>query len=159
MEKEAQKLLEFFKKNKVEYHLYEHEPVYTSQQASKVRGASLKTGVKSMILKTKEGKFVLANIAADRKIEMKKLEAIVGTKELKFASKEEVVKVTNCESGSVHPFGKLFGIETYLDKSVLENEFVNFNIGLLTKSVKIKKDDLINCVESKIEDFSKNSSS
>lgn len=156
MEKEAEKILFIFKEKKVNYLLYEHEPVYTSRQAASVRGVELKTGCKSMLLKTKAGKFVLANIAADRKIDLKKLEKIVGDK-LAFAAKEDVLQATNCEPGSVPPFGQLFGLPTYLDESVLENEFVNFNIGMLTKSVKISRQDLLRIMEPKISNFHKTS--
>jgi Ala-tRNA(Pro) deacylase len=154
LEKEAQRILSIFKENNVEYQLYEHEPVYTSQQAATVRGVELKTGCKSMLLKTRPGKFIIANLAADRKIDLKKLEKIAGEK-LSFATKEEVLKATNCEPGSVPPFGKLFGLPTYLDESVLENDFVNFNIGMLTKSVKISKQNLLSIMEPEIGKFYK----
>lgn len=154
MKKEADKILRMFEDNNVEYWLYEHEPVYTSQEAAKVRGVELKTGCKSMILKTKIAKFILVNIAADKKIDLRKLEKIVGTR-LNFATKEEVLQTTNCESGSVPPFGKLFGLPTFLDESVLENDFVNFNIGVLTKSVKISREDLLKLMDPMISKFSK----
>ena len=154
MKEEAGKILSIFKENNVAYQLYEHEPVYTSQEAAKVRGVELKTGCKSMVLKTKDGKFVLANVAADKKINLKKLERILGCK-LSFATKEEVLQTTNCESGSVPPFGKLFGLPTFLDESVLENDFVNFNIGMLTRSVKISKQDLLRIMDPTISKFLK----
>ena len=154
MKKEAEKILSIFKENNVTYQLYEHEPVYTSQEAAKIRGVELKTGCKSMVLKTKDGKFVLANVAADRKIDLKKLERMLDRK-LSFASKEEVLQTTNCESGSVPPFGKLFVLPTFLDESVLENDFVNFNIGMLTRSVKISKQDLLKVMDPTISKFSK----
>ena len=154
MKKEAEKILSIFKENNVTYQLYEHEPVYTSQEAAKIRGVELKTGCKSMVLKTNDGKFVLANVAANRKIDLKKLERMLDRK-LSFASKEEVLQTTNCESGSVPPFGKLFGLPTFLDESVLENDFVNFNIGMLTRSVKISKQDLLKIMDPTISKFSK----
>jgi Ala-tRNA(Pro) deacylase len=154
MKEEAERILRIFKENSVNYQLYEHEPVYTSQQAARVRGVELKTGCKSMVLKTKDGNFILANVAADRKIDLKKLEKIVNAR-LSFATAEEVLRVTNCESGSVPPFGKLFGLPTFLDESVLENDFVNFNIGMLTKSVKISKQDLLRMMDATISGFSK----
>ena len=154
MKKEAEKILSIFKENNVTYQLYEHEPVYTSQEAAKIRGVELKTGCKSMVLKTKDGKFVLANVAANKKIDLKKLERMLDRK-LSFASKEEVLQITNCESGSVPPFGKLFGLPTFLDESVLENDFVNFNIGMLTRSVKISKQDLLKLMDPTISKFSK----
>ena len=154
MKEEADRILGLFKENNVSYQLYEHEPVYTSEAAAMVRGVDLKTGCKSMVLKRKDGGYVLANIAADKKIDFKMLQHHLETK-LSFASKDEVFKATNCESGSVPPFGKLFGMPTFLDSSVLENDFVNFNIGLLTKSVKIGKEDLLRLMEPTILNFSK----
>jgi len=149
------KLLELFEKEGIKYRLYEHEPVYTSEQASRVRGVELRTGVKALVLKTKEGLFLLADVAADRRVDSRKLEQLAKTSKIHFASREEVLAVTHCEPGSVHPFGSLFGISTYLDSSVLENEFVNFNIGVLTKSVQIRVEDLRKLLDSTPGDFSK----
>ena len=154
MNKEAERILDLFKQNNVAYQLYEHPPVYTSEEAAQVRGVELRTGCKSMVLKGKTGKLVLANVAADRKIDFKVLEAFLGEK-LSFASKEEVLKATNCESGSVPPFGKLFGLPTFLDPSVMENECVNFNIGMLTRSVKISREDLLRLMEPTVLKFAK----
>jgi len=148
-------LLELFSREGVEYQLYEHEPVYTSEQASKARGVELKTGVKALVLKTNEGKFVLADTAADRRLDLKKLQTLASTSKLHFASREEVLSVTHCEPGSVHPFGSLFGIPTYLDRSVIENEFVDFNIGVLTRSARIRADDLRRLLGSTPAEFTK----
>lgn len=51
----------------------------------------------------------------------------------------------------MHPTGWLFSLDAYLDQFVLGNEFINFNIGLLTKSVNIKKDDLVKIIETQID--------
>jgi Ala-tRNA(Pro) deacylase len=115
----------------------------------------LRTGVKALVLKTREGQFLLADIAADGKVDLKKLQELAKTGKIHFATRDEVLTITHCEPGSVHPFGNLFGIPTYLDRSVLENDFVNFNIGVLTKSVQIKADDLKRLLGSTPGDFSK----
>jgi Ala-tRNA(Pro) deacylase len=158
-EEEAEKLLELFREESVEYKLFEHEAVYTSEEASKVRNVELKSGVKAMLLKTVEGKYILTDIAANRRIDFGKLEKQIvtpKTKHLRFATRGEVISVTRCEPGSVHPFGRLFGLETYLDISVLENERVNFNIGLVTKSVQISNSDLARVLRPDVlSDFSK----
>ena len=154
-EEESRRVLELFKNEGVEYKLYEHEPVYTSEQASKVRGVELKTGVKAMVLKSLDN-FLLADIAADRRLDFRKLEKLLQVKKLEFATKDQVIAKTGCEAGSVHPVGSLFHLDTYLDESVLDNEYVNFNIGLLTKSVRIKKDDFVRILKPKLTDsFSK----
>jgi len=136
------------------YEVSEHEPVYTSEQAAKVRGVELKTGVKALVLKTEKGSFVMGLIAADRRIDLKKLAKIVRTKKLRLASPQEVLKMTGCEVGSVHPFGTLHRLATYLDSSILENNMVNFNAGLHTVSIQMKAKDLVKAIRPVIEVFS-----
>jgi len=152
-----EKLLDWFRTNNVQYNIYEHGAVYTSEEASHVRGVELKTGVKAMLLREKDGgKFLLADVAADRKLDFRKLEEIAKARHIRFATRDEVISATGCEPGSVHPIGHLFGIETFLDNSVLDNEFVNFNIGMLTRSVKINSRDLLKVLRPEvIANFSK----
>ena len=116
----------------------------------------MKTGVKALILKTQKGNFVTGLVAADRKIDLKKLAKILGTRRLQLASPQETLKITGCEVGSVHPFGNLYDIPTYLDSSILENDKVNFNAGLHTVSIQMKAKDLIKAIRPVVEDFSKN---
>jgi Cys-tRNA(Pro) deacylase len=142
-------------RRKILYTVSEHEPVYTSKQAAKVRGVELRTGVKALVLRTKEGGFVMGLVAADRRIDLRKLAKVVGTKSLGLASPKEVLEITGCEVGSVHPFGNLHGLPTYMDASVLENESVNFNAGLHTVSIQMKTKDLVKAIGPVIDEFSR----
>ena len=148
-------IMELLDRRKILYTVSEHEPVYTSEQAAKVRRVELKTGVKALVLRTKEGAFVMGLVAADRRIDLKKLAKVVGTKSLGLASPKEVLKTTGCEVGAVHPFGNLHGLPTYMDASVLENGSVNFNAGLHTVSVQMKAKDLVKAIGPVIEEFSR----
>ncbi|MFH0714325.1 MAG: YbaK/EbsC family protein [Candidatus Diapherotrites archaeon] len=142
-EQEAEKIQELLREKGIEFRVLEHEPVYTSEQAAKVRGVELKQGVKAMVCKTVEGKIVLGLIPADRKLDFKKMAEVFETKHVSLASPQEVLKATNCEIGSVSPFcGILSAIPTLLDSRVLDNELVEFNIGLHTLSIAMKPQDL-----------------
>lgn len=154
-ELEVKRIKALLDSNSVEYSVFEHEPVYTSEQAANVRGGDLKTGVKALVLKTGEAKFVLALVAADRKVNIKKLAKHLNTKSLKLAKPDEVLKITNCEIGSVHPFGIIHNLPIYLDPSVQENEYVEFNIGVHTKSIRMKSEDLIRIINPEIIEISK----
>jgi Ala-tRNA(Pro) deacylase len=138
----------------IHYKLTEHKPVFTSEQAAKVRGVALKTGVKALLLKTNENRFVLGLIAADKKINLKQIATIIGTKRVKLALQDEVLKITGCEIGSVHPFGNLYDLPTYLDSSVLDNAEINFNAGLHSVSMSMNVKDLILVINPIIEHFS-----
>lgn len=146
---------ELLDRNGMAYKVSEHEPVYTSERAARIRGVELKTGVKALVLKSMEGSFVIGLVAADKKIDLKKLAKIVKTKRLRLASPQDVLKITGCEVGSVHPFGNLHELPTYLDSSILENDVVNFNAGLHTVSIEMKAKDLVKVIGSSIRVFSK----
>jgi Cys-tRNA(Pro) deacylase len=126
----------------IDYDISEHEPVYTSEKAAQVRGVGLRTGVKALILKTREGRFLLALVRADKRADLERIAQMEGTKHVRLASPEEVLRVTGCEIGSVPPFGHVTKLRTYFDKDILENEYVNFNAGLHTVSVRMKAGDL-----------------
>lgn len=127
---------------KVQYETFEHEAVRTSEQASKVRGVPLKSGVKAMVLKTAENDFIVVLIPADQRIDMKVIASLEQTKHVSLASPEEVFKKTGCKLGGVPPFGHKNKLKTYMSKDVLQNEWINFNAGLRTRSVRMRSEDL-----------------
>ena len=57
--KTVENLFRILDENKIEYKKSEHEPVKTSEEAAKVRGVDLRTGVKALLLKTAEKKFIM----------------------------------------------------------------------------------------------------
>jgi Ala-tRNA(Pro) deacylase len=151
-----EKIKRFLDENKAEYKILEHEPIGTSKEVAKVRERLLgipaeqllKQAVKSMIIRS-EGKFYEFNVSAE-----KQLRRILNTNRLTLATKEEVVRVTDCEPGSVPPFGNLFQIPAYADKTILQNETICFNAGELTHSIFMKKEDWIKLVNPIISEFS-----
>ncbi|MBS3062578.1 MAG: aminoacyl-tRNA deacylase [Candidatus Diapherotrites archaeon] len=145
--REAEQVQAYLKGLGMEFRVVTHEAVYTSEAAAKARGLELKQGVKAMVLKDENGKVVLGLIAADKRIDLKKLAAVAGTGRLSLAKPDEVLKHTGCEVGSVHPFGNLHKLPTYLDESVKENETVDFNIGLHTHSVIMTAKDFVDAVK------------
>lgn len=147
------KIKELLDKNNIQYELTHHEPVLTSEQAAEVRGDSLKQGAKAILIRAK-GNYYLIVLSAVKRINSKKLKKILKTKSLSFASDEELKKQTRLTKGAVPPFGNLFDLETYVDKSLLENEEISFNAGSHTDSIKMKTKDYIKLLKPKIEDFS-----
>jgi Ala-tRNA(Pro) deacylase len=137
----------------VEFRLTHHDPVTTSAEAAAVRGAELRSGAKAMLVKGKSG-LVLAVLAADRKVDWKLLAPLVGGKGARFANDDELLAATGLSKGAVPPFGRLFGLRTVYDESLLEVETVNFNAGTHTDSVSMARDDLIRVGGGEVASFS-----
>ena len=77
----------------VDFRLTHHDPVTTSADAAAARGAELRSGAKAMLVKGKTG-FVLAVLAADRKVDWKLLAPLVGGKGARFANDDELSEAT-----------------------------------------------------------------
>jgi aspartyl-tRNA synthetase len=136
------KILLSFKKLGIDYELYEHEPVYTSEQAAKVRGTKIHQGAKALVLQADKD-FIIFVTPADIKVDLDMLQKKLGVKKLRMASKESVKTKTGLEVGAVPPIGFLVGLKTYIDSRLSENDEIAFNAGRHDRSVKIKYVDFV----------------
>ena len=105
-----------------------HRPVYTSVEAAAVRGASLHSGAKALIVKGGD-EFVMVVIPADLSLDSRALRKYLGCKRLRFATKDEVSALTELSPGSIPPFGSLFNLPTVCDERLSDNQYIYFNAG------------------------------
>jgi len=110
---------------KIKYDLTEHKVVMTCEEAAEVRGVSLDSGAKAMVLKDTGKKlalegvpFYLAVLSASKRFNSKAFKKIINCKSLRFATPEEVFQTTGCLPGAVPPFGKIFGVPVWVDRSL-----------------------------------------
>ena len=119
-----------------------HEPVYTSEEAAAVRGTPLASGAKALVVKAGDD-FHMLVLPADRKLDSKRAKQALGVKDLRFATREEVEQLTGLQPGSIPPFGRLFGLPTYVDPALAANESINFNAGDHAVSVQLAHADYL----------------
>lgn len=147
-----EKIVQLLDKHKIEYKLSEHELVKTSEEAAKVRGTEIKTGAKAMVAKDKD-KYYLFILPGNLRIDWKKVKDLLSVKDIRLATVEEAENLTHLEMGCVPPFGNILEVEAYLDKKLLENEYVNFNPGSRVHSINMKAQDLVNLTNPYINEF------
>ncbi|MBI4015708.1 MAG: YbaK/EbsC family protein [Candidatus Aenigmarchaeota archaeon] len=142
------KIVQLLKEKEIPFEETEHEHVYTSEDASRVRGLpSARAGVKSLIFKTDAGKFILVLVPGDSRADTKILCLLENCKNIGLANPQEVERIAGVEIGAVGPFGLKTELKTYLSNAVLENEFVFFNPGLHTKTIKMRSVNLLKVLE------------
>ena len=152
-----EEILAFLKDNMVAYELREHEPVYTAPQMAQYLGTSEQRIAKSMVLKKSDGSYVLAVLPGRLKIDFSRIATTLGSEKVTLAPVAEAEKLIRCTVGCVYPFGNLVNLATYFDKHLLALDFVYFNPGSHTKSIKIKTDDLVRLVKPTIAEFARSS--
>ena len=130
------------KRHGVQFNVLRHAPVFTSEEAAAVRGVPLATGAKALICKA-DSRFVMLVIPADRKLDSKQVRQALAIRALRFASADELRKLTGLAPGAIPPFGSPFGIPTYCDARLADQERVNFNAGDHAISVSMRCADYL----------------
>ena len=109
-------IVNLLKTKSVWFETFEHEPVRTSEEAAKIRhGYSIDQGAKALIIKVYPGEyFVMLVVPGNLKFDTKKVNTLLGVRKLRFATEDEVLKMTDgVQPGGVPPFGNLFHLETF----------------------------------------------
>jgi Ala-tRNA(Pro) deacylase len=149
-----QKLQAFLTDRGIPYTVSTHRACRTSLESATIRGVSLETGAKALVLKQQQpqpqqgnGKptpYIMAVMSASHRFASKPFKKIVAAcKKMRFATPEEVWQVTGCRPGAVPPFGSLFGMQVWVDRSLQRQEIIHFNAGLCTCSISMTYADYI----------------
>lgn len=146
---DIKKLLE---QTPVKFTVVEHPPVYTSEEASKIRDTSLAIGAKALIWFADKSP-ILVVVPGDKKLNLKKFKNAFGIKDMRFATPEEVEELTGLQIGSIPPLGKVLGLASYFDVSFSLGNQVAFNAGLHTVSILMSAEDLIRVEGPKLADI------
>lgn len=118
----------------VQFEEIEHAPSMTCEESARARGKKQRIGGKTLLLKDKKG-FRLFTMSAALEFDSQKARKLLGSQKLRFATSEELMSLCGALSGALPPFGRpLQDLDLYIDSSVLDNEEIAFNAGLLTCS-------------------------
>lgn len=148
----TEKIQKILKDRGFDFETFEHEPVRTSEEASKLRhGYKIEQGAKSIIVRVKkagEGKsFAMFVLQGNKKFDKEKVKNNFGLIDIRFATEEEVFEITDgVLVGGVPPFGNLFSLPVYVDQGLLQNEKIVFNAGDKSFSIGMRTKDYLEIV-------------
>lgn len=144
----------------VNFALTSHKPCLTSEESAQVRGVSLDSGAKALLIKDCGKKlacdgtyYYLAVMSASNRFSSKLFKHILGCKKIRFATADEVMEITGCLPGAVPPFGSIFGIPCWVDRSLSRQKIINFNCGLRTESISMRFADFMLAENPNVEVF------
>ncbi len=141
-ESASERLEKRLREHDVPFDVLRHEPVYTSEEAARVRGTPLASGAKALICKV-DDRFVMFVLPADRRLDNKAIRKRLGARKLRFANRDEVLQLTGLIPGSIPPFGSLFELPTWCDDGLETQKQINFNAGDHTISICMAYSDYI----------------
>ncbi len=139
---------------KVGYTQHTHAPAYTAQEVAGAEHVPGREFAKTVML-TDGDEFVMAVLPATRKIDLPNFKKVVGNKKLRLATEDEFKGLfPNCETGAMAPFGNLYDLPVYVDRSLKEDEKITFNAGSHQDTIQISFADYERLVEPEMAEFS-----
>lgn len=142
----------------IPYRMLPHsEPVYTVEAAAQQRGAPVEEMVKSIVLRDKKRRYVMACIPGNARLDPKAVRAHLseGWKRLSFASPVEILTVTGCVQGAVAPLGLPEQVPVIFDECIAQLKKINISSGDPMAGLELDPRDLISISGAQLAPISK----
>ncbi len=126
----------------------------TVDESVRALGCKPEEIIKSIIVVTNTNDYYLIILQGNRKIKTKKLKKLLGIKDVRLASPEQVLKITGFKVGDVPPIS--VELPVILDELVLNGSITKLygGGGAPTRLLTISVDELLNCTHPLIGDVS-----
>jgi Ala-tRNA(Pro) deacylase len=147
------KLKDHLDSQKVLYELLTHEEAYTSPEIAHLLHVPGKELAKVIMIRVGE-RFVMTVLPSTWKIDLSRLKEIFREGPVQIATEEEFKGFfPDCEVGAMPPFGNLYGLEVYVDRSLTEDEEIVFQAGTHHDAIKMRYSDFAALVNPQVENF------
>lgn len=99
---------------------------------------------KTIVVKRKKGKSILALVSGDSSVDLKALAKILGEKKVFLTTQNEAEKITRLEAGGISPLALINkGFEVVLDSNAKFHEQIHISGGQRGLNIRLGVDDLI----------------
>ena len=146
------RLIDCLDENKANYEILRHPEAITAQRIAEAEHVKGRHHAKVVMLKS-GGQHLMAVLPAEHLIDLEKLATFVG-KDVSFESEHEFESLfPDCAVGAMPPFGNLYGVPTYVDESLAEEDYIVFEAGTHTEAIKFSYHDYEKIVKPQVGDL------
>ena len=119
----------------VRYRLSQHPATYTSQDLAAVEHVSGKKVIKPVVVRA-DGEFVMCALPASYRVDLNELRQQLEASKVELADEQSLEELfPECELGAAPPMGRLFGMTTLMDESLMNSDMVTFQAGTHCEAV------------------------
>ena len=147
-------VIDYLNHNNVPYEVIEHVPAFSAHEVAVVSHVPEKDPAKTLIVTT-DDKFYMVIIPADHQLDDYLIRESLKAKHVHLASEKDLQNIfPDCEVGAMPPFGNLYALPVYVDKTLTEDDVIVFNACSHTKSIRLKMYDFLRLVKPVVAEFS-----
>jgi len=145
-------LIECLDENKVSYEVLHHPEAVTAQRIAQAEHVKGRHHAKVVIVKSGDEHLMMV-LPADHQIDPEKIEKAIG-KPISLGKEHEFKSLfPDCAIGAMPPFGNLYGLPTYVDRGLAEQDYIVFEAGTHTDAIKMSYRDYEKVVKPKVNDL------
>jgi Ala-tRNA(Pro) deacylase len=143
----SRRLKEYLEHNKVAYRCIHHAPAFTAQDVAASEHVPGREVAKTVVVKIDDN-YVLVVLPATMKIDLPTLREVMPFDQVAIATESEFERLfPDSEPGAMPPFGNLYGLGVFVDRSLENNKEIVFNAGTHIETVRMKYADFERLVE------------
>ena len=137
----------------IKYTTTGHSPAFTAAEvAATVHVPGIQMA--KVVIMRLEQKLTMMVLPANYRINSARMVQAMHTANLRIANEYEFEHMfPDCELGAMPPFGNLYGMSTYVARSLSEDEYITFSAGTHTAVVTLLTADYLRLVNPKIISF------
>ena len=146
------RLIEFLDQSKVRYEILHHPEAFTSHELAAIEHVKGRDRAKVVIVKA-DSELLMLVLPTDHRIDLEKLGKLTGRPTAMAVESEFKPVFPDCAIGTMPPFGHLYGVATYVDKSFEGADRLVFEAGTHSDAIKMKYVDYERLAKPTIADF------
>ena len=149
------KLRDFLDSHQIKYLVISHSVAYTAQGIAALTHIPGKELAKTVMVMV-DGKLAMAVVPASFRVDLFKLKRYLDAETVELASENEFRdRFPDCETGSMPPFGNLYGMDVFVDESLAEDKEIAFNAGSHRELIRLGYDDFQRLVRPQVLNFAR----
>jgi len=149
----SQRILDYLDSQKVSYECVPHAQAFAAQEVAQTLHVSGKRFAKPVVLDA-DGRLQMAVLPASHRLDLHRLKTELDVKHLEIVAESELAKYCpDCELGAFPPFGNLYGMDVWVDRSLSQSEEIMFNAGSHTEAIRMKYADFARLVMPQVGRF------
>ena len=148
-----EKIYEYIKEKNIWYEITEHKAVYSMSELNDIEIPYPEGDAKNLFVRDdKKKNYYLITVRGNKRVNLKEFRKKNNTRQLGFASEEDLMEILNLKPGSVTPLGILNDINkkviVYLDEDFRKTPgIIGIHPNDNTATIWLKIDDLINIIK------------
>ena len=147
-------LTEYLDKVSAKYEITEHRSTFTAQQMAAEEHESGKHVAKPVVIRA-DDEYYMCVLPACNKVDFDALKRQLGVHEVVLAEESEMAKMfTDCALGAEPPIGNIYGLLTFLDSSMIDEEYIVFQGGTHERAIRMEMAEYRRLVNPRMLSFS-----